>query len=481
MNLKNNFIFHIILLLLITCIVWVIFESEQEHESNIVNSLIENKSTPHPDNAEVPVLSAHDNVLKDKAADNIFSPLGLMLLQIVIILAVAKLFGLLLSRLSQPTMIGEIIAGIFLGPSILGMISPDLFSFLFPLNSMGNLHIISQLGLVLFMFIVGMEFNINRLKSKVISAIIISNASIIVPYFLGIILSFFLFRNFASPDVKFSAFALFTGISVSITAFPVLAKILQERNLTKTNLGAIVVTCAAFNDLTSWCILGLVIAIVKGGSFLGVLMIIGLTISFTIIMFFLVRPGLNKLDLTSHDWNNHNKKHIVIPILVLFISAFLTESIGIHAIFGAFLAGLIMPETKSFKEILTRRIEDVSTTVLLPVFFAITGIKIQISLLNNDSLWIAFGLILLVAIVGKIGGGSISARITGHSWHDAFSIGVLMNTRGLMEIIVLSIGYDLGILTSSLFTIFVLMAITTTIMSGPLLDFIDYLRRRSVT
>ena len=407
--------------------------------------------------------------------------MGLMLLQVIIILAVSKLFGALVSKLSQPKVIGEIIAGIILGPSLLGLLSPGIFAFLFPERSLGNLQIISQLGLVFFMFIVGMEFEVGRLKNKVLNALIISNASIIFPYFLGIMTSFFLYKHFAAEGIKFSAFALFIGISVSITAFPVLAKILQERNLTKTSLGALVITCAAFNDLTSWCILGLVIAIVKGGSFLGVLLIVVLTLVFILLMFFIIRPLLQKISSSPREWDNGKKTNIVIIFLVLFASAFLTESIGIHAIFGAFIAGLIMPDTMGFKETPSRRIEDISTTILLPVFFAVTGLRMQIGLLNESFLWLVFGLVVLVAITGKIGGGAVSARITGHTWSDSLSIGVLMNTRGLMEIIVLSIGYDLGILSATLFTILVLMAITTTIMSGPLLDLISFLKRKKVT
>lgn len=478
MNFRRNFILHIILLLLVTCIVWIIFDSEQTHISRSVMSLGEGK---YAHGFIVPQQSAdHGQTLsiRKQFSGNISGPMGLMLLQIIIILIVSKLFGALVAKISQPKVIGEIIAGIILGPSLLGIVSPEMFSFLFPERSISNLQIISQLGLVFFMFIVGMEFEIGRLKKKVLNALIISNTSIIFPYFLGILSSFFLFRYFASDETKFSAFALFIGISVSITAFPVLAKILQERNLTKTNLGAIAVTCAAFNDLTSWCILGLVIAIVKGGSFIGVLLIIVLTVLFILAMFFAVRPLLERISSSPQEWNNGRKTNLVIVFLVLFSSALLTEVIGIHAIFGAFLAGLIMPDTMGFKEALSRRIEDISTTILLPVFFAVTGLRMQIGLLNDWFLWAVFGMVVLVAMAGKIGGGAISARITGHSWSDALSIGVLMNTRGLMEIIVLSIGYDLGILSSTLFTIMVLMAITTTMMSGPLLELIGYVNRK---
>jgi Kef-type K+ transport system membrane component KefB len=308
----------------------------------------------------------------------------------------------------------------------------------------------------------------------VLNAFAISNASFIFPYFLGVLLSFFLFDRFAPENVRFSEFALFIGIAISITAFPVLAKILQERNLTKTTLGTIAITCAAFNDLTSWCALGLVIAITIGENISGVLLIIILTTIFIIIMFYLFRPLLRKINLNSPEGKDHNKTYTIIAFLILLSSACLTEAIGIHAVFGAFIAGLIVPDKMNFKETLIGKVEDITVILLLPVFFAITGLRMQIGLLNQGYLWTTFGLIVFVAMFGKIGSSTVSARITGHSWKDSLSLGILMNTRGLIELIVLNIGFDLGILSAQLFTILVLMAVTTTLMTGPLLDLIDF-------
>ena len=473
-SMKRSLILQLILLALFACILWIIFSSDKEDKSpknqtfSIGSSLARETEKNHPED------DTSQEILKIQFVRNIKNPIGLLFLQLIIILSVAKLFGVLVSRLRQPRVIGEMIAGIILGPSLLGLISPEVFNFLFPDNSLGNLEIISQLGLIFFMFIVGMELDIGRLKSKVLNAFVISNASFIFPYFLGVLLSLFLFDRFAPDNVRFSEFALFIGIAVSITAFPVLAKILQERNLTKTTLGTIAITCAAFNDLTSWCALALVIAIVIGENVFGVLLVIILTVIFILVMVYLIRPLLRKINSNFPEGKNHNKTFTIIAFLILLSSSCLTEAIGIHAVFGAFIAGLIMPDKMNFKESLTGKIEDICVILLLPVFFAITGLRMQIGLLNQGYLWATLGLIVFVAILGKIGGSAISAKITGHSWKDSLSLGILMNTRGLIELIVLSIGYDLGILSAQLFTILVLMAVTTTLMTGPLLDLIDF-------
>jgi Kef-type K+ transport system membrane component KefB len=474
---KRGLILHLILLGLVTCILWIIFASDKKDRPPEKQIPLTGTSITKETEGNYNQVATAKEILKIQVFRNIKNPTGLLFLQLIIILAVAKLFGSFGSKLRQPKVIGEMIAGIILGPSFLGLVSPEIFNFLFPENSLGNLQIISQLGVIFFMFIVGMELDIGRLKSKVLNAFTISNASFIFPFFLGVLLSFSLFDRFAPENVRFSEFALFIGIAISITAFPVLAKILQERNLTKTTLGTIAITCAAFNDLTSWCALGLVIAITIGEDIYGVLLIIFLTILFIIIMFYILRPLLRKINLNPPDGKNHHKTYTIIAFLILLSSACLTEAIGIHAVFGAFIAGLIIPDKMNFKETLTGKVEDITLILLLPVFFAITGLRMQIGLLNQGYLWTAFGLIVFVAMLGKIGSSAFSARITGHSWKDSLSLGVLMNTRGLIELIILNIGYDLGILSAQLFTILVLMAVTTTLMTGPLLDLIDFIYR----
>ncbi len=405
--------------------------------------------------------------------NNVHSPLGLLLLQIITILLVSKIFGAIFSKLGQPSVVGEMAAGIFLGPSLIGFILPEFSNFLFPPASLINLQFLSQIGLTFFMFIIGMDLDIEKLRNKAQSAIVISHASIIFPYFLGVCVSYILYEHFAPANVSFLAFALFMGIAVSITAFPVLAKILQERGLTKTPLGALAITCAAFDDVTAWCILAAVIAIIKAGSIVSALITIALALLFVLIMYYGVRPWLKKMYDKFENNGDINKTLVIIVFFVLLTSALITELIGIHALFGAFLAGVIMPQKLSFKELLTGKIEDVSVLLLLPLFFALTGLRTTIGLLNDTYLWSICGLILFVAVLGKLGGSTFAAKLAGLSWKESFSIGVLMNTRGLMELIVLNIGYDLGILSPSIFSIMVIMALLTTFMTGPLMDLIE--------
>lgn len=411
--------------------------------------------------------------------NNIKSPLGLILLQIISILLVSRVFGTLFVKLKQPAVVGEMVAGIFLGPSIMGALAPGFSEFLFPKNSLNNLQFLSQIGLAFFMFIIGMELDIEKLRKKAHNAVVISHASIVFPYFLGVTAAYFLFEKFAPTNVGFTAFALFMGIAISITAFPVLARILHERGLTKSSLGAIVISCAAFDDVSAWCILAVVIAIAKAGGIGSAIFTIALTIVFVMIMLILVRPLLKKICNQFEESDDLNKNLVVIVFFVMLLSACITEVIGIHALFGAFLAGVIMPQKTSIRNLLMEKIEDVSILMLLPLFFAFTGLRTQIGLLNQGHLWVTCGFIILVAVVGKFGGSAIAAKLTGQTWKDSFSIGALMNTRGLMGLIVLNIGYDLGILSPALFAIMVIMALSTTFMTGPMLDIIEYISNKT--
>lgn len=389
------------------------------------------------------------------------------------------MFGTLFVKLKQPAVVGEMVAGIFLGPSIMGALAPGFSEFLFPKNSLNNLQFLSQIGLAFFMFIIGMELDIEKLRKKAHNAVVISHASIVFPYFLGVTAAYFLFEKFAPTNVGFTAFALFMGIAISITAFPVLARILHERGLTKSSLGAIVISCAAFDDVSAWCILAVVIAIAKAGGIGSAIFTIALTIVFVMIMLILVRPLLKKICNQFEQSDDLNKNLVVIVFFVMLLSACITEVIGIHALFGAFLAGVIMPQKTSIRNLLMEKIEDVSILMLLPLFFAFTGLRTQIGLLNQGHLWVTCAFIILVAVLGKFGGIAIAAKLTGQTWKDSFSIGALMNTRGLMELIVLNIGYDLGILSPALFAIMVIMALSTTFMTGPMLDIIEYISNKT--
>ena len=413
--------------------------------------------------------------IKDTMHHNVTHPLAILLLQIITIIVVARIFGFLFKKIGQPTVIGEIIAGIFLGPSFIGMFFPEYSLFLFPKTSLPNLQFISQIGLILFMFIVGMELDLKTLQKKAHEAVIISHASIIFPFTLGMGLAYFIYQSFAPDNINFLSFSLFIGISMSITAFPVLARIVQERQLTKTRIGAIVITCAAADDISAWCILAAVIAIVKAGSVISAFYIILMAVGYVILMLKVIQPFLKRLgDIYSHQ-DTLSKPVVAIFFVTLLISSYLTEIIGIHALFGAFLAGVIMPQNLHFRNVFIEKVEDVSLVLLLPLFFVFTGLRTQIGLLNDIHLWEICALIIAVAVVGKFFGSAIAAKFVGQSWKDSLMIGALMNTRGLMELIVLNIGFDLGILPPAIFTMLVIMALVTTFMTGPALDFINYI------
>jgi len=403
---------------------------------------------------------------------NFRTPLSVLLTQIIVILAVAGLFGRLFRRIGQPPVMGEMIAGIVLGPSVLGFFYPQAMSFIFPATSLETLRLLSQIGVVIFMFVVGMELNVRHVKEKGSAAVLISHASIVVPFILGAALSLFLYNGLAPPGTSFSAFALFIGVAMSITAFPVLARILEDRGLSQTQLGSIAITCAAVDDVTAWCILALVIALVQASGITVSLATIGFTLLFAAAMIFLVRPQLRRMVKQATGSHVHTRRLIAGVLGFVLICALITETIGIHALFGAFIAGVVMPPSVDFRTFLRDKLEAFSAAALLPLFFAFTGLRTQIGLLNDWRSWAICGVIILVAIAGKLGGSMLMSRWTGMNWTQSFSIGVLMNTRGLVELVVLNIGYDLGILSGRIFAMMVLMALVTTFMTGPLLSLV---------
>ena len=415
------------------------------------------------------------NDFVDSMLHNLQDPLAILLAQIVTIIIVARFFGWIFKKIGQPTVIGEIIAGIVLGPSLLGMYFPEFSATLFPVESLGNLKFLSQIGLILFMFVIGMELDLKVLKNKANEAVVISHASIVIPFALGIGLAYFVYNRFAPEGVKFLSFSLFMGIAMSITAFPVLARIVQERGLHKTKLGAIAITCAAADDITAWCLLAVVIAIVKAGTFVSSLYIIGLAALYVLAMLLVVKPFLKRIGDLYATKDTLVKPVVAIFFLTLIISSYATEVIGIHALFGAFMTGAIMPDVPKFRTIFIEKVEDVSLILLLPLFFVFTGLKTEIGLINDPYLWKITGFIILVAVVGKFFGSALAAKFVGQSWPDSLTIGALMNTRGLMELIVLNIGLELKVLTPEVFTMMVIMALVTTFMTGPALDFINFI------
>ncbi|AYN06151.1 MULTISPECIES: cation:proton antiporter [unclassified Flavobacterium] len=419
--------------------------------------------------------SSHWNDFLSAMIENLQHPLAILLAQIITIILVARFFGWVFRKIGQPSVIGEMVAGIVLGPSLIGMYFPEFSATLFPQESLGNLQFLSQIGLILFMFVIGMELDLKVLKNKAHESVVISHASIVIPFALGLTLAYFIYHTFAPIGVEFASFGLFMGIAMSITAFPVLARIVQERGLQKTKLGTIAITCAAADDITAWCILAVVIAIVKAGSFTSSLYVIGLAIIYVIVMLKIVRPFLKRVGDLNSTRESLNKPVVAIFFLTLLFSAYASELIGIHALFGAFLAGAIMPENHKFRNIFIEKVEDVSVILLLPLFFVFTGLRTQIGLLNDPYLWKVTGVIIAVAVVGKFFGSAFAAKFVGQSWKDSLAIGALMNTRGLMELVVLNIGYDLGVLSTEIFTMMVIMALVTTFMTGPALDFINFI------
>jgi len=412
--------------------------------------------------------------------DNLHDPLSLLLVQLILIVLLARGFGALFVKFGQPAVIGEMIAGIVLGPSVVGALFPGASHFIFPNESLGTLRMLSQVGIILFMFVVGMELDLKHLRNKADTAIMVSHISIIFPYFLGVLFSLFIYRSFASANVSFLSFALFMGIAMSITAFPVLARILDERNLTRTFLGATAITCAAIGDITAWSILAFVVAIVKAGAVGQAVITIILAMGFIVVMMFAVKPMLNCLIADRLQIDAAPTRGMIVGILVVvFFGALFTEVIGIHALFGAFLAGIAMPANHQFRSHLRDRLENFSSAFLLPLFFAFTGLRTQIGLLNDWNGWTVCAGLIVVATVGKLGGTMLTARWTGMNWHDSFALGALMNTRGLIELIVLNIGFDLGILSARVFAMTVIMALVTTFMTGPLLSLGNLLSRKS--
>lgn len=450
------------------CLIWFIIR-QGSHLTiyTATNTSVSTTVTP----AMTPAVAGSVESVWTSLVHNVQHPLALLLLQIILILLTARLFGWLANLVGQPAVVGEIVAGICLGPSLFGMLWSGGSAFLFPADSFKNLQFLSQIGLAFFMFVVGMELDTHKMRNKAHDAVMISHASIVFPFFLGVLLAYHIYPQFSPANVSFLSFALFMGIAMSVTAFPVLARIVQERKLSGTPLGLLAITCAAADDVTAWCILAVVISIVKAASLWSAMLTMIMALVFLGCMLYVLKPWLNQKILKLQAANKQ-KSVVALAFMALLFSAWAAEVIGIHALFGAFLAGVIMPTEVSIQKLLTDKLEDVSVLLLLPIFFVFTGLRTQIGLLGQGHLWAVFGLIMLAAVGGKLGGSALTAKLMGQSWTDALGIGALMNTRGLMELVVLNIGYDLGILSPEIFAMLVLMALATTFMTGPLLDIV---------
>lgn len=405
-------------------------------------------------------------------------PLPTLLLQLSIIVAAAVLLGAAVRRLGQPAVIGEMAAGILLGPSVLGFAWPEAKDFLFPSHSLPNLSLLSQVGVLLFMFAVGMELDLTSVRRHARTAVFVSQAGILVPFLLGI--AMVLARPSLAPGgAPTLAFVLFMGVAMSITAFPVLARILEERGLMRTPLGATAMASAAVDDVTAWTLLAFLIAVARSQSLLDGVWTACLAALYAAAMLWLVRPALGrwysrlaqggKADAEPGVEADPGKAVAAVLLIGVFLSALATEAIGVHALFGAFLAGVIIPRRGRLRVFLKERIEYAASLYLLPVFFAFTGLRTEIRLLSGWQDWGMAAALLSVAVAGKLGGVCLAARLAGRPWRESLALGSLMNTRGLMELIVLNIGLDLGILPPRIFAMMVIMALVTTAMTGPLL------------
>ncbi len=388
-----------------------------------------------------------------------------VLLALMVVILAARLVGAFFHLLHQPPVIGEVIAGILLGPSLLGRVAPDVESYLLPANIAPALSMLAQLGVILFMFLVGLQLDTSALRKQAHATVAISHASIVAPFVLGSVLALWLYPMLATNDVPFTGFALFMGVSMSVTAFPVLARILTDRKLHRSRLGIVALACAAVDDVSAWCLLAFVVSVAQQ-RIADALPTFLLTLAYLGVMFVGVRPLVRRLLRRQPRFTQQTSAAVFVALLG---SALATEWIGIHAVFGAFFLGAVIPHDAKLATDICEKLEDLVLVLLLPAFFAFTGMRTQIALVGGLTHWFICAAIIAVACVGKFGGSTVAARLSGLSWRDAASLGVLLNTRGLMELVVLNIGLDMKVISPVLFAMMVLMALATTLATTPLL------------
>ncbi len=466
---KKSLLFYVLMLVVFGILMYLVLQ---------MGSQFETTASSHVVNTTEGFLSRGFEIFSTGFEHSLKTPIAMLLLQMIAILFTARIFGWIFIKMGQPSVIGEIVAGIVLGPSILARFLPEVSAFLFSPETLGNINILSQIGLILFMFVIGMELDISEVRKKVKETVLISHASIVVPFFCGMLTAYWTYSKYASGTTPFVSYALFIGVAMSITAFPVLARILQEKGLTKSHLGTLSLASAANGDVTAWCLLAAVIAIAQSGTFAGAIYTILFSALFLLFMFFVLRPFLNIIGNVYRNKEVITKTIVAFMLLILIISAYVTEILGVHALFGAFMAGVAMPSNPKFRKIMTEKVEDISLSVFLPLFFVSTGLKTQIGLISTTEEWIICLVFILFAVIGKVLGTSLAARVTGESWKNSWLLGSLMNTRGLMELIILTIGYEMGILPPAIFVMLVLMTLVTTVMTGPLMNLIEFCYRK---
>lgn len=399
--------------------------------------------------------------------------LSTLVLQIAVILAVCRIVGSLFKYFHQPRVVGEMFAGIFLGPSLLGWMAPGLSGYLFPPASLGFLNALSQIGVIIFMFLVGLGINPRELKNHGHAAVLTSHVSITAPFVLAAFLSLYLYPKLSDDSVAFTSFALFMGAAMSITAFPVLARILSERDLLGSRLGTVAIACAAVDDVTGWCILAYIVLLINSAhTSTPIWLTVGGLVGFALIMIYGLRRLLQGFQSSYEKWGGLSENKLAVMLFLVLCSAWLTDKLGLHSLFGAFLMGAIMPKEHRFVQYIMDRFETVTITLLLPLFFAFTGLRTNIGLVKGQEMWMYCALIILVATVGKLGGSFIASWLTGMPAREAAGLGTLMNTRGLMELVILNIGLDIKVISPALFSMMVLMALFTTFMTTPVLELV---------
>jgi Kef-type K+ transport system membrane component KefB len=394
---------------------------------------------------------------------------GQILLQLIVILLAVQLFGFLCKFIGQPPVIGEVLAGLALGPTLLGALLPHVEATVFPTSVLPTLQTLGDIGLVLYMFSLGTHIDTNAMLRQSRKASVISMNGILLPLLMGGFFAFFLYPGFAGSTATLPSFILLVGTVMAITAFPVLARLLSERHMLTTSIGTLALTCAAIDDVIGWCLLALVIATIHATGFLSVALTLGFLALFVVVMLAVVRPLLLFADL-------HVKSRpllMALTMILLLLSAYVTNAMGIHPVFGAFMMGLILPRRMNFLQ-QVQNIDAVNNLLFLPLYFVYNGLRTHIGLINSPTLWLICLLALVVACLSKILGGAIPLKALGEPWRESFALGTLMNTRGLVELIVLNIGLDLGVLSPTLFAMLVIMTIITTMMAPPLLPLFGY-------
>ena len=394
-----------------------------------------------------------------------------LVLQIAVVLACSRIVGSLFLKVGQPRVVGEMFAGIMLGPSLLGGIAPQWSAFVFPPSCLGFLNALSQVGVIVFMFLVGLGINPRELKSQGHAAVLTSHVSITAPFVLASFLAFYLYPRLSDSSVPFTNFALFMGAAMSITAFPVLARILAERNMLNSRLGTVAIACAAVDDVTGWCILAYIVLFIRAtNTEHPILITVGGLIAFALVMVYGVQRLLKRFEVSYRQTGELSENALALMLLLALISALCTEWLGIHLLFGSFLMGTIMPKEQMFVRYVVNKFETIVVTLLLPLFFAFTGLRTNVGLVKGAEMWMYCVAIILVATLGKLGGSMLASWWSGMPAREAAGLGTLMNTRGLMELVILNIGLDIKVISPTLFSMMVVMALVTTFMTNPLLQ-----------